>query len=190
MNGYDVTCKRVHWQCNCLDHQHRRGPCKHMYATGKVKAPLRFTSGPAARLCQVNRHCPKCRSPDVAKNGNRTLRDGTVRQTYLCRCGHRYTWWPGFEKRWFDTKTITDALHDHAQCKSFRKISESLTKSGISVDPSTVYRWVSHYGRSMDAYMNGITPRVGKKWHADEVMLTIGGVNIYLMSMIDGMSRF
>ena len=38
--------------------------------------------------------------------------------------------------------------------------------------------------------MNGITPQVGGKRHADEVMLTIGGVDMYLMSMIDEMTRF
>ena len=81
-------------------------------------------------------------------------------------------------------------MHEHAQGSSFRKISENLARKGISVNPSTVYRWVSHYGRSMDAYMNTITPRVGEQWHADEVMLTIGGVKTYLMSMIDGMTRF
>ena len=37
--------------------------------------------------------------------------------------------------------------------------------------------------------MNTITPQVGEKWHADEVMLTIAGVDMYLMSMIDGMMR-
>ena len=93
-------------------------------------------------------------------------------------------------KRRFGAETITVALHEHAQGKSFRKISWSLARSGISVNPTTVYRWVSHYDRDMDAYMNGITPQVGEKWHADEVMLTIGGVDMYLMSMIDGQTRF
>ena len=190
VNGYDVTYKNGHWQCSCPDHKHRRGPCKHIYATGQVKAPIRFMAGLAAYLGRPGLCCRKCLSPDVVKNGNRTLKDGTKRQTYRCRCGHRFVWRPGFEKKRFDTKTIVDALHEHAQGASFRKISENLARKGISVNPSTVYRWVSHYGRSMDAYMNTITPRVGEQWHADEVMLTIGGVDMYLMSMIDGMTRF
>ena len=127
MNGYDVTCKRVHWQCNCLDHQHRRDPCKHMYATGKVKPPFRFTGGPATHLCRVSLHCPKCRFLDMVRNGNRTLRDGTKKQTYLCRCGYRFTWRPGFEKRWFDDETITSALLLYAHGPSFRTISEYLS---------------------------------------------------------------
>ena len=76
------------------------------------------------------------------------------------------------------------------RARRFRKISENFARKRISVNPSTVYRWVLHYGRSMDAYMNTITPRVGEQWHADEVMLTIGGVKTYLMSMIDGQTRF
>ena len=169
---------------------YRRGPCKHIYATGEVRAPVGFTKGLAAYLGRPGICCRKCHSPDVVKNGNRTLKDGTKRQTYKCRCGYRFVWCPGFEKRRFDAETITDALHDHAQGTPFRKISENFARKRISVNPSTVYRWVLHYGRSMDAYMNTITPRVGEQWHADEVMLTIGGVKTYLMSMIDGQTRF
>ena len=50
VNGYDVTYKNGHWQCSCPDHKHRRGPCKHIYATGQVKAPIRFMAGLAAYL--------------------------------------------------------------------------------------------------------------------------------------------
>ena len=76
VNGYDVTYKNGHWQCSCPDHKHRRGPCKHTYATGQVKAPIRFMAGLAAYLGRPGLCCRKCLSPDVVKNGNRTLKDG------------------------------------------------------------------------------------------------------------------
>ena len=46
VNGYDVTCKRGHWQCGCSDPQHRRGPCRYMYAADRIKPPPGFTAGP------------------------------------------------------------------------------------------------------------------------------------------------
>ena len=69
-------------------------------------------------------------------------------------------------------------------------IFEGLAISGISVNPSTVYRWVSHYGRGMDAYMNTITPQVRGKWHADEVIIMMGGSDLYVMAMADGQTRY
>ncbi|MBO1026733.1 IS6 family transposase [Ochrobactrum sp. SD129] len=68
---------------------------------------------------------------------------------------------------------------------SFRMVEDMLAYRGIIVTHKTVYEWAEKFGR---AYANKIrrrTPRLGDKWHLDEVVVKIKGERHFLWRAVD-----
>ena len=68
-----------------------------------------------------------------------------------------------------------------AYALSYRDIEELLLERGISVDHSTVNRWVIKYSPSLEAeFTKRYKHRVGSSWHMDETYVKIKGKWCYL----------
>ena len=52
---------------------------------------------------------------------------------------------------------------------SVRKIADHYEMLGIDVSFKSIYNWVTAYSKITAVYLNGIVPRVGNWFRADEV---------------------
>ncbi|MEV7960089.1 IS6 family transposase [Streptomyces sp. NPDC088141] len=68
---------------------------------------------------------------------------------------------------------------------SFREVEELMLQRGIIVSYDTVRRWCLKFGQ---AYADGLRrrwPRLGDKWHLDEVFIKVNGELKYLWRAVD-----
>lgn len=68
---------------------------------------------------------------------------------------------------------------------SFREVEELMLERGVVVSYETIRRWCAKFGQ---AYANGLRrrrPRLGDKWHLDEVFIRINGRQHYLWRAVD-----
>ncbi len=134
--------------------------------------------------------CKKCDSGRTIKKGFRNTKRGKV-QLFWCKdCKSRFTPNHGFEKKQFDDEIITDTMQIYNQGNSVRDIANHFEMKGINVNPSTIYRWVSEYGKESCVYLDSIIPRVGKWYRADELYLKISGQQRHLYSSMDDDTRY
>jgi putative transposase len=66
-----------------------------------------------------------------------------------------------------------------------RMVEELLAARGIIVSHETVRQWALKFGQSFANQIRRRLPRVGEKWHLDEVALKIGGVKHWLWRAVD-----
>ena len=58
---------------------------------------------------------------------------------------------------------------------SVRDIADCFDQEEIEVNYSNVYRWIEKYSIMVSTYLNGIVPRVGDWFRADEVWIKVAG---------------
>ncbi|HBQ34399.1 MAG TPA: IS6 family transposase [Ochrobactrum anthropi] len=68
---------------------------------------------------------------------------------------------------------------------SFRMVEDMLAYRGIFVTHKTVYEWAEKFGRAYAGNIRRRTPRLGDKWHLDEVVITIKGEHHILWRAVD-----
>jgi putative transposase len=66
-----------------------------------------------------------------------------------------------------------------------RMVEELLAARGIIVSHETVRRWARKFGQPFANQIRRRRPRVGDKWHLDEVVLKIAGVKHWLWRAVD-----
>ena len=66
-----------------------------------------------------------------------------------------------------------------------RMVEESLAARGIIVSHETVRQWARKFGQQFANRIRRRLPRVGDKWHLDEVVLKIAGVKHWLWRAVD-----
>src|SRR6267378_4295639 len=66
-----------------------------------------------------------------------------------------------------------------------RMVEELLAARGIIVSHKTVRPWAGKFGRQFANQIRRRLPRVGDKWHLDEVVLKIAGVKHWLWRAVD-----
>src|SRR3954470_22272716 len=66
-----------------------------------------------------------------------------------------------------------------------RMVEELLAARGIIVSHETVRQWARKFGQPFAKQIRRRLPRVGDKWHLDEVVLKIGGVKHWLWRAVD-----
>ena len=97
-------------------------------------------------------------------------RTRTVRLESECLdCKKKFSSNFGFEKKQFDYTIITGALQMYYSGMSIRKIADHYEMLGTDVSFKTIYNWISNYSKTTSVYLNGIVPRVGDWFRADEV---------------------
>lgn len=89
-----------------------------------------------------------------------------------------------FKGRHFDATIILLCVRWYlAYGLSFRDLEEMIAERGISVDHSTIHRWVVRYSlQLLDAFNARKRPVTGK-WHVDETYIKVKGEGTYLGSV-------
>ena len=190
-NGdYAVFMVDGEWHCECPDHTYRHVKCKHLYAlefSQKMKEQVR-QSVVIQQLSTAN--CVFCSSDNIVKDAIRHNKRGDI-QRYLCKsCGKRFSVNIGFEKMKATPQVITSAMQLYFTGESFRNVQKFFKLQGVTVDHSTVLRWVKKYVRLMQSYVEKIKPNVSDTWRADELYIKVKGDMKYLFAMMDDETRF
>ena len=66
-----------------------------------------------------------------------------------------------------------------------RMVEELLAARGIIVSHETVRQWARKFGQPFANRIRRRLPRIGDKWHLDEVVLKIAGVKHWLWRAVD-----
>ena len=177
--------------CECPDHQDRKSDCKHIKIALELiknnkgqKQSFRIIERSLIKVCKF------CDSGNIVKAGLKKNKNSTL-QRFKCQdCKKRFTVNFGFEKMRYDESTITGALQMYYSGMSTRDISNHYEMMGIDVSDVTVYNWIEKYSKMTSAYLNGIVPRVGDWFRADEVWVKINGKQNYLFASMDDDTRY
>jgi putative transposase len=70
-------------------------------------------------------------------------------------------------------------------CLSYRDVEELLFARGIIVTYEAIRKWCQKFGQVHANQLRRRRPRLGDKWHLDEVFLTINGERHYLWRAVD-----
>ncbi|MCY0150713.1 IS6 family transposase [Hoeflea sp. G2-23] len=91
-----------------------------------------------------------------------------------------------FKGRHFDQSIILLCVRWYlAYGLSLRDLKEMMSERGISVDHSTIHRWVVHFSPLILDRFNRRKRSVTDKWHADETYIKVRGQWMYLYRAID-----
>jgi putative transposase len=190
-NGeYGITKVDGEWICECPDNKFRHVKCKHIHAIEFSKS-FRAEVAISRVIPELNiQNCQYCGSPDIVKNAVRHNKHEDI-QRYLCKsCGKRFSINIGFEKMRATPQVITSAMQLYFTGESYRNIQKFLRLQGVTVDHSTVLRWVRKYVRLMEKYVEQMKPNVSDTWRADELYLKVKGNKKYLFAMMDDETPF
>jgi transposase-like protein len=141
----------------------------------KLAGDVQEQSAPAAiEEAEPKITCPSCKSENVRKWGNRKTQFGTI-QRYSCHeCSHTFVIDKGFCQMKFSPKIITETLDLYFKGLSQRKIADHLKQfDNISVDQTTILRWVKKYLKLLSKYSEKYKADVGNIWHSDETTVFI-----------------
>jgi len=189
---YNVVKTNNSWQCDCPDHIFRHVHCKHALAVEfslkmreEVREKNKITIQPLTIL-----NCLFCKSDNIKKFGIRKNKSGDI-QRFLCRtCKKTFSTNIGFAKMRNKPQMIISALQLYFTGESLRSIQKYLLLQGVKVTHKTIYMWIRKYTKSMQSYLNKITPQVGDTWRADEVFVKIRGEMKYVFALMDDETRF
>ncbi len=190
--SYTVTDTRNGLVCECKDHTTRKADCKHIkIILEKIKRKSCYSNQPF-RIMERSKLqlCKFCDSGRIRKDGFRKNKNGKVRIFECLDCKKKFSSNFGFEKKQFDENTITGSLQMYYSGMSVRDISNHYEMMGIDVSHMTIYRWITDYSKLTFVYLNGIVPRVGDWFRADEVWIKVNGKQCYLFASMDDDSRF
>src|SRR5271156_2505405 len=68
---------------------------------------------------------------------------------------------------------------------SYRNVEELLAERGLDLSYETVRRWVLKFGPSIARGLRRRRPRPSNRWHLDEMVVRIGGQQMYLWRAVD-----
>ena len=178
--------------CECPDHTTRKADCKHIKVSLDLIKKKQCYANESFRIMERSKLqlCKFCDSGNIVKAGLKKNKNSTM-QRFKCQdCKKRFTINFGFEKKQFDDTTITGALQMYYSGMSVRDISNHYEMMGIDVSFKTVYNWIDQYSKMTSKYLNGIVPRVGNWFRADEVWIKIAGKQNYLFASMDDDTRY
>ena len=68
---------------------------------------------------------------------------------------------------------------------SYRDLAEMMVERHLSVDPSTIWRWVQRYALEFDARIRHQLKPTNGSWRTDEIYVRVAGHWIYLYRTVD-----
>lgn len=93
-----------------------------------------------------------------------------------------------FSGRHFKSEIIMMAIRWYLSYSlSYREVEELLLERGISVDHSTIQRWVERYGKELESIFRKKHKRYGAytSWRMDETYIKLNGKYGYLYRAVD-----
>lgn len=161
------------WSCDCPYFTSGHTRCKHICAvrirTTIQTGVVRYREDEYVEPPQIR--CPDCKMTDFHASTTYTTKIG-VTTVYRCdtpNCQKRFTFRPGFKKRWYSDDTITDALIDAGSGHPPARIVERLDKNGIGVCKRTIRRWIDDYVDMVERFASMLNYNVGSTTSVDEV---------------------
>ena len=177
--------------CECPDHQSRKSDCKHIKVVLEYCKKNTFDHN-GFRIMERSQLqlCKYCDSGRLKKDGIRENKKGKVQRFKCLDCKKRFTTNFGFEKMRYSDTVITRALMMYYKGMSVRDIADCFEQEEIEVNYSNIYRWIEKYSTMVSTYLNGIVPRVGDWFRADEVWIKVAGEQKYLFASMDDDTRY
>ena len=132
--------------------------------------------------------CPHCKSDRVIKRGTRN-----GYQRYSCKdCDRHFDTTGRAFGRWNDAEHIGAAIDMYLSGMSYKQIAELIGRNFNLPEPSkaTVYRWVQEYGDFAVDGLCGQVPQTSGHWVADEMVLKVGGQQMWNWNVMDRDTRF
>jgi IS6 family transposase len=68
---------------------------------------------------------------------------------------------------------------------SYRPLEEMMSERGLSVDHTTIYRWVQHFAPELDRRCRAHLKATTDSWHVDETSVKVKGTWMYLYRAVD-----
>jgi len=91
-----------------------------------------------------------------------------------------------FKGRWFAKEVILQCIRWYlAYALSYRDLEEMMAERGVSVDHSTIHRWVVRYSPELEAEFRPGKRLVGGSWRVDETYIKVKGAWKYLYRAVD-----
>lgn len=72
-----------------------------------------------------------------------------------------------------------------AYALSYRDIEEMMAERGVSVDHSTIQRWVVKHAKKLEKQLNKRKKQTGNSWRFDETYIKVNGEWVYLYRAVD-----
>ena len=92
-----------------------------------------------------------------------------------------------FRKRQFEPIIIVTCVRWYCRFSlSLRDLKELMAERGLTVDHTTIWRWVERYGPEIHRRLHGHMKRKSPTWHMDETFVRIAGRWLYLFRAVDG----
>jgi len=95
-----------------------------------------------------------------------------------------------FKRRRFPVEIILLCVRWY--CKygiSYRDLAEMMSERGVSVNPSTIFRWVHRYAPEIEKRVRPYQGHRSGSWRADETYVRVGGRWRYLFRAVDKHGR-
>lgn len=188
---YDVIKMNGKWSCNCPDHRFRHVCCKHIHSVEysiklreEVREQKKVILSPVTII-----DCQFCHSQNIKKHAIRHNKLGDIQRFVCTGCHKTFSVNLGFEKMKSSPETITNALQLYFSGESLRSVQKFLKLQGVTVDHTTIYKWIVKYTRLMKSHLDKI-PQIGNAWCADEVYTKIRGEMKYVFSLMGSETRF
>jgi transposase-like protein len=90
-----------------------------------------------------------------------------------------------------NARLVVVAIDLYFKGLSYRKISEHLKDIyGVDMTHVAVFNWVRKYLALIRRYISRTAPKVGNKWHCDEMQYRTAGNRDYIWNMMDAKTRF
>jgi len=92
-----------------------------------------------------------------------------------------------FRKRQFESIAIVTCVRWYCRFSlSLRDLEELMAERGLSVDHTTIWRWVQRYAPEVHQRLRGNLRPKSSTWHIDETFIRIAGRWLYLFRAVDG----
>ena len=91
-----------------------------------------------------------------------------------------------FKRRRFPVEIILLCVRWY--CKygiSYRDLAEMMEERGVTVDPSTLFRWVQRYAPELEKRVRAYQRYGSTSWRVDETYIRVGGTWKYLFRAVD-----
>ena len=97
---------------------------------------------------------------------------------------------PLFRHLHFDDEIILLCVRWYVTYKlSYRDLASMMLERGVSISPSTIYRWVQRFVPEFEKRWNRFSRSVGSSWRVDETYVNIKGTWQYLYRAVDKQGR-
>ena len=97
---------------------------------------------------------------------------------------------PLFKQRHFNDEIILLCVRWYVTYKlSYQDLAAMMLERGVSVAPSTIYRWVQRFVPEFEKRWDRFSRSVGSSWRVDETYVNIKGNWQYLYRAVDKRGR-